>query len=189
MLGTEFQLPLDASGFSLRRCPRCDCQFKVRRTRRDAGVLASALAGRIHHLNGTEADPTAGIRHCPYCGTTGPAESWWTEGQRRWFEAQARSLAEEIRWRWLQLPFELLKENPRPTYVTLPPNLAVEMEPEEADGDLTTLPLLCCGEEIQVTDSWVAPIRCHFCGFVHARHAVRDVWLELAQLRYWATPR
>jgi hypothetical protein len=190
MLGTEFQLPLDASGFSLRRCPRCDSAFKVRRTVRDAGVLASALAGRIHHLNGTEADAAPVTRHCPYCGTTAPAESWWTEGQRRWFGAQARSLAEEIRWRWLQLPFELLGQNPRPTYVTVPPNLALEAEPdEELEGELTTVPLPCCGEEIRVTEAWVAPVRCHFCGLVHARRAVRDAWVELAQLRSWATPR
>ncbi len=189
MVVTEMQLPADVVGFSLRICPRCSSEFKVRATHRDGLVLVSAFAEHVPTMNRAELDAGAVLRHCPYCGTTHPAQAWWTAAQRTWIEQQARSLGQEIRWRWMQLPFDLLGQNPRPTYVSVPPSAAPTSEPEEAGDELIAVPLPCCGEEIQVTDGWIAPVRCHYCGLVHARRIARDFGLELAQLRARAARR
>jgi hypothetical protein len=50
------------------------------------------------------------------------------------------------------------------------------------------IPLPCCGEEEKVSGGWIGPVRCHYCGLVHARDLTRDVGRELALLREWASP-
>lgn len=185
MLGSDFLLPLDGAGFSLRLCPDCGTEFKVRATPRDGPALASALAAHLPQMDRGELGSDLGIRHCPYCRADEPADAWWTAGQRRWIERQAHRLADEIRWRWMQLPFERLGQNPRPTYVSFAPAAVPSPLAEESREHLVAFPLPCCGEELLVSDRWSAAIRCHYCGFVHARDTVGDVGLELAQLRAW----
>lgn len=189
MLGSDLQLPVDTAGFSARECPRCHVPFKTRWSRRDERVLAAALVGRLHHLNAGEVDPDGSLRHCPYCGSTAAPALWWTAEQRQWLEAQARDLDQELRWRRLRFPLESLRENPSPTYVAVrpfpepPPTLLPDEE------EMVHVPLPCCGEECQVAEGWFGPVRCHYCGFVHARAAQRDIGLELAQLTTWMGSR
>ncbi len=188
MLGTEFQLPLDESGFSPRECPRCGGAFQVRWGRRDARALAATLSGRLDHLNRAEAGPEVTLRHCPYCAATAAADAWWTALQRHWFEARVQELTRELRWRRLRVPLETLAENPRPTYVPVPPEPRATPLPMPADVDgLVGVPLPCCGEEVRISERWTGPVWCHYCGFVHARTATRDAWRELAQLREWTS--
>jgi hypothetical protein len=189
VLGCDFQLPVDAAGFSPRECPRCRVGFKTRWSRRDAGVLAAALVGRLQHLNPAEADLGGSLRHCPYCGSTAPPAQWWTAELRQWFEAQARDLDQELRWRRLRVPLAGLGENPRPTHLTVPPRPDAPPIVRTDDEELVRVPLPCCGEECQVSDGWIGPVRCHFCGFVHARATQRDIGLELAQLTSWSGSR
>lgn len=188
MLGEELRLPLDAAGYSRRACPRCEAEFKVRWTRRDAHALAAALAIRVDHLNGAEATPGL-TRHCPYCGATGPPELWWTLAQHRWLEARAADLRDELRWRTLRVPLDALRENPRPTYVPVVPRRRRSPTAADDPDELEPVPLPCCGEEVKVSRGWIGPVRCHFCGFVHARSAARDIGLELAALREWVPTR
>jgi len=185
MLGDDFQLPLDAAGFSTRECALCQAEFKIRWSPRDAQALAAALAARLGHLNGGEAAAEGLVRHCPYCAAAAPPDAWWTKDQRRWFDEQARQLDDELRWRRLRLPLDTLAENPNPTYVTVAPRRAPPPELFADEDELITVPLPCCGEEIKVREGWIGPVRCHFCGFAHARHLSRDIGLELAQLRSW----
>lgn len=186
MLGEEFQLPLDPGGYSPRECPRCGGEFKIRWGRRDARALAAALSSRLDHLNPLEAATEVPIRHCAYCAAAAAAQAWWTFEQRQWFEARVDELARELRWRRLRMPLETLSDNPRPTYVTLAPPRATEPIALLDDGDLVAVPLPCCGEMVKINDRWIGPVWCHFCGYVHARSATRDAWLELAQLRDWS---
>jgi hypothetical protein len=180
----ELRLPLDAAGFSRRECPRCQAHFKVRWSRREARVLASALARRVGHLNAGEAE--AGLpRHCPYCGARAEGEAWWTTEQLRWVEAQARGLDREVRWHALRAPLERPGANPRPTYVAIPPRPGRLPPLRDPAATLARVYLPCCGEELAVSTGWVGPVRCHLCGFVHERGAGRDIGVELARLRAW----
>jgi hypothetical protein len=185
MLPTRLQWPLDRAGFSWRICPSCALDFKVRGTWRDAGVLTNAFADLLPHANCDELEPSGGPRHCPYCGATHEADAWWTSSQRRWLERQARHLADEIRWLWMQLPFDRLGQYPRPTYLRVPPLAAPEPGPEEDREHLVAVPLPCCGEEIQIAEGWVVPVRCHYCGIVYARQAMAAFGHELDRAGAW----
>jgi hypothetical protein len=180
-----FELPADVAGFSRRECPRCHAHFKLRASRRDARALALALVARVDHLNGEGEAPRGVVRHCPYCGARADPDAWWTLEQRRWLEQQARRLAGELRWRRLRAPLERLGDNPHPTYIPVLPAAAAADVPRLDLDDLVAVPLPCCGEEVKVSDAWIGPIRCHFCGLVHARDVRRDIGNELAFLRDW----
>lgn len=178
-------LPRDASGFSPRECSRCKARFQVRAGRRETSALASALADRVEHLNAVEAAPTALPRHCPYCGYQAEPEAWWTAEQRRFIEEHARELRAEVRWRRLRVPWEALQANPSPTYLPVTPRPRPTPPPVPEGEEFVEVPLPCCGEAMKVRDAWVGPVRCHYCGYVHARDLERDIGLELALLRAW----
>ncbi|HET9597163.1 MAG TPA: hypothetical protein VFP65_16365 [Anaeromyxobacteraceae bacterium] len=180
----ELRLLLDEEGLSRRACPRCGGHFGVRWTRREARLLAGALARRIDHLNAAEADDGP-PRHCPYCGLTASPQGWWLPDQLRWIDAQAGELRAEVRWRRMKAPLDRLAARPLPTYLPLAPGSREPPELAHAPPDLEVVPLPCCGEEIRVSPGWLGPVRCHLCGFIHARAAVRDIGLELALLRDW----
>src|SRR6266487_3807041 len=97
VLGHDLQLPLDTAGYSRRACPHCKAGFKVRVSRRDARVVAAALARRVVHLNASEARPGDVPRHCPYCGARADAEAFWTEEHRAWVDREASSFERELR--------------------------------------------------------------------------------------------
>jgi hypothetical protein len=180
----EIRLPHDAAGYARRSCPRCRAHFKVRLSRRDEHVLASAIARRAHAVE-SSCLPTP-PRHCPYCGEEGAAEEFWTEEQLSWADAQARRLAREVRWRTLAAPLQRLGHNPRPTYIPVDPGERPPLAPRDPPDDLVAVPLPCCGEEQKVSGAWVGPVRCHYCGFIHARDLGRDIGMEIALLRAWA---
>jgi hypothetical protein len=180
----ELRLQLDEEGLSRRACPRCGGHFHVRWSRREARLLAHALALRVDHLNAAEADDGP-PRHCPYCGLVASPQVWWLPDQVGWIDAQAQQLHAEVRWRRMKPPLDRLATGPLPTYLPLQPG-SHELPPlTHAPADLDPVPLPCCGEEIRVSPGWGGPVRCHLCGFVHARAAVRDIGLELALLRDW----
>jgi len=95
----------------------------------------------------------------------------------------------EVRWRRLRAPFERLGAKPRPTYVPVQPSERSTAAPRDLPDDLVPVPLPCCGEEEKVSRGWVGPVRCHYCGFVQARELGRDIGMEIALLREWATER
>jgi len=110
VLGHDLQLPLDTAGYSRRACPHCKAGFKVRVSRRDARVVAAALARRVVHLNASEARPGDVPRHCPYCGARADAEAFWTEEHRAWLDREASSFERELRWRRLRAPLDHLAQ-------------------------------------------------------------------------------
>ena len=175
------EVPHDAMGYARRACPRCGAHFKVLASRRDEEVLAVALARRVQAIEACLAATPP--RHCPYCGESDEAERFWTHEQLRWVDAHARRLAVEVRWRLLRTPLDRLAANPRPTYVPLHPGDRLPAMPPEIPDDMIAIPLPCCGEEQKVNAAWLGPVRCHYCGLVHARQMTRDIGMEMAQLR------
>jgi hypothetical protein len=184
----EIDLPQDRAGYARRACPRCRADFKVRASRRDERVLAFAMARRVNAFEAGEAVHPPPPRHCPYCGARDVAEAFWTREQHSWVEAQARGVSEEVRWRRLCAPLDRLAENPRLTYVPIPPGTRVPAPTRDDVDALRAMPLPCCGEEEKVSGRWIGPVRCHYCGFVHARDLERDIGLELALLRSGSKP-
>jgi hypothetical protein len=183
----ELELPRDGAGYARRACPRCLAHFKVRVGRRDERVLAAAITRRADAIEAGLAP--ASPRHCPYCGECDEAERFWTDEQLRWVDAHARRLADEVRWRRLRAPLERLAANPRPTYVLVFPPARPLPPPRDDPDDMTAIPLPCCGEEQKVSGGWIGPVRCHYCGCVHARDVARDIGMEIALLRKWVTGR
>jgi hypothetical protein len=184
----ELRLPLDATGFSRRECPRCRAHFKVRWTERESTILAAALARRVAHA-GPAPDP-GGPRFCPYCAAEAPAEEFYTQASKERVDAEARRVDAEVRWHRLHLPAEWGAPGPRAS--APPPVLSIDPPPWaalEAADDLLRIQLPCCGEEQKVTDAWLGPIRCHLCGTAHLRAGPRDIGLEMALLRQWAGER
>lgn len=183
LLAETIELPHDCHGYTRRACPRCHAHFKLRLSRRDERVVAAAIAARAGaaELTAGHAPP----RHCPYCAEADEAEAFWTEEHLAWVEAQAQRLRNEVRWRRLRAPIEGRSRSERPTYLPLQPGGRPPALPRDPPDDLVAVPLPCCGEEEKVSCAWVGPVRCHYCGFVHARDLQRDIGLELALLRDW----
>jgi hypothetical protein len=151
-------------------------------SRRDERVVAHAIAARAGVTDFGGAPPPP--RHCPYCGEADEAEAFWTDELLGWADAQARRLSNDVRRRRLRAP--LARADARPTYVPLDPVDRAPALPLDPPDDLVAVPLPCCGEEEKVSGAWIGPVRCHYCGFVHARDLGRDIGLELALLRDWA---
>ena len=182
----EVRLNLDRDGFSRRECPNCRAHFKVAWGAREEHVVAYALAARVEHLNASDAD-THLRRVCPYCATAAPADHFLTSDALQRIDAHARILENELRWRRMRAPLDMLAANPRPTYVAIAPAEEHVPRPRADWDDLTRVLLPCCGEEQKVSDAWVGPIRCHHCGTAHLRAGPRDVGLELALLKNWVS--
>jgi hypothetical protein len=180
----EVRLNLDRDGFSRRECPRCRAHFKVAWGAREERVVAAALGARVRHANAGES--CGGVqRSCPYCAAQAPADHFLTSDALLRIDAHAQRLLCEVRWRQLRAPLDMLAANPRPTYVPLPPS-ELRLPRLRADwDDLTRVLLPCCGEEQKVVDTFIGPIRCHFCGTAHLRAGARDFGLEMAFLRRW----
>jgi hypothetical protein len=179
----EIRLPHDSAGYTRRACPRCRAHFKVRASLRDERVLAAAIARRACAAEIGCASTLP--RHCPYCGHAGDGEAFFTTEQLSWVEAQARRISDEVRWRRLRAPLDRLGQNPRPTYVPVERGEDQLAPPRDLPDDLIVVPLPCCGEEEKVSGGWRGPVRCHYCGFVHARDLGRDIGMEIELLREW----
>lgn len=180
----EIRLNLDPDGFSRRECPRCRAHFKVPWNRREEQVVAAAMTSRVRHVNASECDAEA-LRICPYCAAPAPADHFLTSDALQRIDAHARILQNDLRWRRMRAPFDMLAANPRPTFVAVAPAEERVPQPRADWDDLTRVLLPCCGVEQKVSDAWVGPIRCHHCGTAHLRAGPRDIGLEMALLRNW----
>lgn len=169
--GTGFQaehlrFPLDRRGYFRRECPDCHRQFKLRWSERDAQLVQRRLHGLLAHHNEHELSKVHALRHCPYCGHLAEADVWWTEEQRLFLQKRSAALGEEIRFEQLRLIERTLEQNPYPTFLPVAPvpfAFATRPEPD----DMRVVPLVCCGEDVKVRESWTGPVICPFCGSEH----------------------
>lgn len=163
MMGEEqLRLPLDGGGFFRRECPDCHGQFKLRWTDLDGRLLLRQIGSVIPFANEEELVDT-GMLSCPYCAHREDARAWWTEEQRSHLTERAAALRAEIRFEQLRYVERSLAENPFPTFLPVAPapyRGAFAPEPD----DMRAVPLVCCGEEVKVRDSWSEKVRCPFCG-------------------------
>lgn len=161
----ELRLPLDRSGFLRRECPRCHRQFKLRWSEREGRGVLRSLGLVVLHQNVEEVAPGA-LLDCPYCAYRAGEGEWWTEEQRIFLSKRASTLDEEIRFEQLRHVERTLAQNPYPTFLPVAPapfRVAIRAEPD----DMRRVPLVCCGEEVKVRESWLLAIRCPFCGIEH----------------------
>jgi hypothetical protein len=158
-------LPADISGFVRRECPTCHRLFKVRAAHLGGLVLARVL-GKITHQNGHELEVKGSTRHCPYCGARAGEEAWFTAEQRNWLDKRAETFALELRYEQLAHVERTLGVNPNPTFLPVRPAMPECRLRPEAD-DMRAVPLLCCGEEVKLSESWPGPVHCFLCGTEH----------------------
>lgn len=167
-MGVEvLRMPLDPGGFSRRQCPDCHRQFKLRWTESDGGLVVRELGATIRFANDDEVGEAAQLC-CPYCAHRAAAGTWWTEEQREFLEKRAATLQAEIRFEQLRHVERTLAENPYLTFLPVPPapfQVSIRSEPD----DMRIVPLVCCGEEVKVRESWQGAVRCPFCGTEHER--------------------
>ncbi|QAT84639.1 hypothetical protein EJ065_3071 [Corallococcus coralloides] len=162
------ELPRDKAGFVRRECPRCQRSFKTRPSRHDAGMLQRLLAGyfpfeNLHEAYTAEALPAW---HCLYCGHRALPDAWLTPEQSAHVERMARAWANHVRYEQLAYVQRTLSHNPRPTFVSVAPEpLPRPLPPDEEL--LRTLPMVCCGDEVQAQWEWDLPMVCPRCGAHH----------------------
>lgn len=162
------RLPADRMGFVRRECPACHRQFKVRQTSLDGEEIFNRLHGQVNHCNEHEGlgCAEAAVRCCPYCGSRAADGGWFTAEQRAWLDKRAQSFGEELRYEQLAHVERTLSVNPYPTFLALRPKKpTVTLRPEP--DDMRLVPLLCCGESLKVTDTWVGTLTCFYCGCEH----------------------
>ena len=154
-------LPLDRAGFSRRRCPDCQREFKVRWTETEGRLLLHHLGASIRLANLDEVDQAHPLA-CPYCAHRESADGFFTPDQREHLARRAESLEAEIRFEQLRLVERSLGDNPYPTFLAIPPTpFQATLGPEPDDMRVVALP--CCGEEIKIRESWTGWIRCPYC--------------------------
>ena len=160
------ELPSDPSGFVRRECPGCHRTFKVRASRLDQGLVLQRVVGKVSHENAHEALCALEQRCCPYCGAGALDDAWFTAEQRAWLDKRAETLLLEVRYEQLAHVERTLADNPSPTFLPVRPEMPdCTLRPER--NDMRLVPLLCCGEELKVSESWLGPVRCFFCGREH----------------------
>lgn len=159
----QLSLPTDSRGFVRRKCPRCRLPFKTRPYRSDGVSMHRVLAKRLFHGNEVEAREGQAFRACLYCGATASPDAWLTDEQRTYVEDWAHALSNKVRFEQLAHVTRTLSENPRPTFVAVPPEFPRDAMPPEPD-DLHEVPLLCCSEEAKAIPGWLGPIYCPRCG-------------------------
>lgn len=163
----EVRLPVDRAGFLRRECPCCHRQFKLRWSEREGRGILRSLGEVVAHENVEEVGPD-GTLDCPYCAHRADESAWWTEEQRVYLSKRATTLDEEIRFEQLRHMEHTLAENPYLTFLPVPPapfQVSIRSEPD----DMRIVPLVCCGEEVKVRESWQGAVRCPFCGTEHER--------------------
>lgn len=163
----QLKLPLDRRGFLRRECSACHRQFKLRWSEQDAVLVMRRLGAELPHVNEHEVRPARAMRTCPYCGAEADSDSFWTEEQRLFLTRKAAALGEEIRFEQLRHIERTLGQNPNLTFLPVPPapfRLGVRAEPD----DMRVVPMVCCGEDVKVRDSWTGSVHCPFCATEHA---------------------
>lgn len=163
----QLKLPLDRRGFLRRECETCHRQFKLRWREHDAVLVMRRLGAELPHVNADEVETSAARRVCPYCAARASADAFWTEEQRLFLSRKAASLGEEIRFEQLRHVERTIGQNPNLTFLPVPPQpgkLGVRAEPD----DMRVVPMVCCGEDVKVRDTWSGAVHCPFCAAEHA---------------------
>ncbi|MFN7134104.1 MAG: hypothetical protein ACK4N5_18645, partial [Myxococcales bacterium] len=160
------KLPIDRLGFVRRECGSCHRQFKVRETELDGEVVFNRVAGQVEHCNEHESGCSEGLRTCPYCGARGGDDAWFTAEQRAWLDKRAETFGEELRFEQLSHVERTLSQNPYPTFLAVRPQPSATQLRAEPD-DMRVVPMLCCGDSVKISESWVGPLNCFYCGCEH----------------------
>lgn len=160
------ELPVDRRGFLRKECGSCRRQFKLRHTEADTTLFLRRVSKGLPHANEHEIAIASAPRSCPYCGHRADADAWWTEEHRLCLSKIAASLSEEIRFEQLRYVERTLGQNPYLTFLPVAPapfHSSMRAEPD----DMRVVPLVCCGEEVKVRDTWTGSIHCPYCGIEH----------------------
>lgn len=167
----RLELPTDPMGFVRRECASCHRLFKARASALDGALVLQRVVGRTVHQNGHEAREAPQQRFCPYCGARAPADAWFTAEQRAWLDKRADTLGLEVRYEQLAHIERTLADNPGPTFLPVRPEMPeCRLRPER--DDMRCVPLLCCSEELKISDNWLGAVRCFYCGWEHELGAV-----------------
>lgn len=137
--------------------------------------MLQRMAARLAHANREEAQWPLERRTCPYCGAEADDDAWFTAEQRAFLDDRAQSLGLEVRYEQLAHVERTLPSNPSPTFLPVRPaprDQALRAEPD----DMRVVPLLCCREELKVSESWLGTVRCFYCGLEHELGA--SLWRE-----------
>lgn len=168
----EIELPVDERGFLRKECAGCHRQFKVRRSELDGALFLRRIARTLSHANDHEIASSPPKRSCPYCGRHGDGDEWWTDEQRLFATRVATSLSERVRFEQLRHVELTLDQNPYLTFLPVAPAPMLAQLRPEAD-DMRLVPMVCCGEELKIRETWSGTIFCPFCATEHETDPVR----------------
>jgi hypothetical protein len=178
MMTERVGLPRDALGFIRRECPHCHRQFKMRGGPSDGAVIQRHLSRFLLLVNCEELAPAGESLYCIYCGRSANGDEWCTPQQRAWIEKVAGVLAREIRFEQLAFPVRTLRDNPRLTFLPMPPAEGIPEMRSEPD-DMVRALFICCVEDVKVESHWAQPIYCPRCGCEH-QSGNRRIRMEIA---------
>ncbi len=179
LIACPVRLPEDADGFVRRECPACDRTFKTRPLPSDAFAVHAFLCNQHSQANEEELHAEVGPLTCLYCGHSAPAHVWLTEDQQEFLRDLAEQLGALVRYEQLAFVERTLRQNPRPTYVPVPPHpLITEMEAEPDDGAATAL--VCCGAEVKGALKGRDGAFCPACGIAHRERPAKPEPLPAA---------
>ncbi|AKU90555.1 hypothetical protein [Vulgatibacter incomptus] len=166
------EFPVDRRGFLRRECAACHRQFKLRRSGADASIVLRRIMKSLPHVNEQEIRAAISQRICPYCAHRADGDEWWTDEQRVFLGRMAAAIGEEVRFEQLRHVERTLGQNPYLTFLPVAPAPFEGASRTESD-DMRVMPLVCCGEEVKIRESWTGSIRCPFCGIEHATEPVQ----------------
>ncbi|MBU8897408.1 hypothetical protein DRW03_29515 [Corallococcus sp. H22C18031201] len=163
----RLELPRDEKGFVRRECPACGRTFKTRPSRHDAHAVHRRLTSLFPFENAHESGDSEGPPWCClYCGHKAPTDSWLTTEQHVHVERVARAWANHVRYEQLAHVTRTLSQNPRPTFVVVPPEDLPGPMPPDSES-LRVIPMVCCGEDVQALWEWDSALYCPRCGAHH----------------------
>lgn len=155
MMEIPISFPVDRDGFLRRECPHCGKQFKWH------NGPANAEA---------EEHPPPPAYHCPMCGQPAAHDSWWTQEQIAYAEAQAAPSVAQFIEESVDELFKGFKNNQyvrleRSGHADIPDAPAPLVETD--DGRIVTSPCHSY-EPVKIPDDYAGTIHCLICGAAFA---------------------
>lgn len=138
-------IELDGDGFLRRACPSCEREFKW--------------------LPSDDSEPMrTGGYHCPYCGKQADADSWFTNAQLEYLEANAASeFGGELLDR-LGESVQRINEGSDFVRASLETDLPTPVKPREP-ADMLRCDFECHPKEpVKIAERWRGPVHCLICG-------------------------
>lgn len=160
----RLSLPTDADGFVRRQCPDCRREFKTRPSPHDGAAMLRAVMGKLSHGNACEVPPVSPVRACPYCAHRAKGEGWLWAAFLKELEQLSGILEEHLRYEQLMHVRRTLGQNPKPTFVPIPPRPLPPRLRVDPLGHFAKVELLCCGAEVKLRPAEGARIVCPSCG-------------------------